>query len=422
MLSPADADLVARDHGLPGLALLLDAEAFQETLHGVLPDRRLGAIRIDYLRYKPCTNCLSAFTLDLDGILVRGYAKAHQLDDWGKLMKAAQRPSRDGPLGPGRLIFAEDAIEVAIFPNDNKLKTLGRLFDDTSGPQLLASVFRDRPDLQAGTVNHLRYKPERRFVGRLDIDGEPRAVLKLYRQCAYAAARTAAETLDAASSLLGHSTRHGLLAFEWRHGTQLRDSIAGPVPALASIERVGAALAEFHNRDGDGLRVRDRASEIVTIQALAEALTILHPPLARLASELVRKLTTGLRHAPAVNLPIHGDFYDRQVLVDDGRIVILDLDEAVLSDPAADLGLFVAHLVHAALSCDLQAARVAPVRDALLAGYGVPPERVDLYTAIGLLQLAPHHFRNREPNWSERTEATLERALTIVSPHAASLA
>ncbi len=414
MLSQADANLVARDYRLPGLKCLLDPQAFRDMLDRALPDLCLDAVEIGYVRYKPGTNCLSAFTLEVAGRSVRGYAKAYRTDDWDKLHKADERSIVAGPLGPGRFIIEEYAIEVVFFPNDNKLRTLRKLFDDTSGPKLLARTFPDRPDLQAGTVHHLRYKPERRFVARLDTDGEPQAVLKLYSHSAYAAAQRAVETFDRSISVVGQSDRHCMLAFAWRAGTQLADSISGPDLCLADVAQTGSALAVLHDRDGGTLAVRDREAEVTTILATAENLAVLHPPLLRLTGELVRRFANELAQAPAIQQPIHGDFYAQQVLVGADRIEILDLDEAVIADPAADLGLFIAHLERDALCGQLPEARVAPVRDALLAGYGLPPERVDLYTAIGLLQLAPHHFRHREPDWSARMEATLERALSIV--------
>ena len=49
-------------------------------------------------------------------------------------------------------------------------------------------------------------------------------------------------------------------------------------------------------------------------------------------------------------------------------------------------------------------------RAAFLAGYGDVPPTVPLYTAVGLLRLAPHPFRSREPDWPDRTAALLDRA------------
>jgi aminoglycoside phosphotransferase (APT) family kinase protein len=122
---------------------------------------------------------------------------------------------------------------------------------------------------------------------------------------------------------------------------------------------------------------------------------------------------------PPVNLPTHGDFYAKQVLLADDSVAILDLDEAVRGDPAADLGNFVAHLERDALRGTLPSSRVELLQNALLEGYRVAthrpiPARTELYAAAGLLRLAPDPFRHREPDWPGRIEAILERTEAIL--------
>ncbi|MBB1490153.1 MULTISPECIES: hypothetical protein [unclassified Paracoccus (in: a-proteobacteria)] len=49
----ANADLIAREHGLPGLPLMLDPLRLADTLG-------CGPLRLDYLRLKSGTNCVAA--------------------------------------------------------------------------------------------------------------------------------------------------------------------------------------------------------------------------------------------------------------------------------------------------------------------------------------------------------------------------
>src|SRR5438876_804673 len=84
---------------------------------------------------------------------------------------------------------------------------------------------------------------------------------------------------------------------------------------------------------------------------------------------LVRRLAGYLEQSPAADLPIHGDFSPKQVVLTNGAVTLIDLDRSVRGDPALDLGLFLAHLEHDALLGCLPAGRLGPLRDALLAGY-----------------------------------------------------
>ena len=87
MLSRADAELVARDRALPGLATLLDPEAFAAALREVAPELEFGAATPTYLRYKPATNCLAAYRLEAPGDELLVYAKAYGEGAGGKLSK-----------------------------------------------------------------------------------------------------------------------------------------------------------------------------------------------------------------------------------------------------------------------------------------------------------------------------------------------
>src|SRR3989442_2420560 len=67
MLSPPEADLVRRDGVLPGLATALDPDALLAVLAPALPTADVRAASVRYVRYKPHTNCLVAYRLDLGG-------------------------------------------------------------------------------------------------------------------------------------------------------------------------------------------------------------------------------------------------------------------------------------------------------------------------------------------------------------------
>ena len=249
----ADADLIRRDSALPGLGILLDPELFVDALRTELrtrlPQTGPQSPQVTYVRYKPGTNCLVAYRLDVAGAPVDVYAKANRPEAWDKLQKVRQQSSVPGPLGPGRIILPENAIAVSVFPNDAELKALPSLADTETRTQFLRQLLPDRPDLWAGTLRSLRYKPKRRYVVQLHAgDGAGSALLKAYAEPAYRRARVNAKALRSGGPLrlarrLGRSGRHRVLAFEWLPGNLLSDAIANPRLELGSLATVGAALA-----------------------------------------------------------------------------------------------------------------------------------------------------------------------------------
>jgi tRNA A-37 threonylcarbamoyl transferase component Bud32 len=390
---------------------VLDPEAIVAALHPFLPETNGAAARMTYARYKPRKSCVVAYRLDRAGVTVDLYAKAHPTRALAKLRQ---------PRRPGRILLEDGAIVVSIFPTDGKLKPLRRLADAQACHRLLRKLVPDRPDLWDPTIRGLRYMPERRYVAQLLADKGTAAVLKVYDEPDYPMARANAKAFRSDGPLqlarcLGHSDRYRILMFEWLAGRLLSEAISDPGLEIETLITVGAALAQLHIQKPEGLPCLTREVETSTLFALSANLQFLCPQLAVRLHQLIRQLATDLVHAPPVHDPIHGDFCAKQVLLGDNAAAILDLDRSVRGDPALDLGLFIAHLECEALNSALPANRLEPLIEALLEGYRSVtrrpiPVRVPLYTAVGLVRLAPDPFRYRESHWPERTEAILERA------------
>lgn len=431
MLLSADADIVWRDTALPELRTLLDPEAFVEAIKPHVPDFEPGSARVVYLKYKPRTNCLAAYKVAVGGREVDVYAKTFGPDSEVKIENAMRRKEKAGSLGAGRIVLEEREISAAFFPNDDKLKQLGKLSDDRG--KFIKRLVPDRPELWDGELRMLRYKPERRYVAQVCVGGEPRATLKLYREEDYWTTRRNAGALNKAfkksgpfrvPDLLGSSKKRHAVAFEWHDGRPLGEALADPAERTGALETAGAALAELHEQPASGLRRLTRKDEVKILASLVEPMVFNSPDLEGRARAIAETLAERLRREPPVERPIHGDFYEDQVIIGDGTATLLDLDEAASGDPAADLGLFIAHLEKDAMLGGFDRESVVPAAQSLLEGYRaygaeVDSERVRLYTAVGLFRLAPHPFRTREPEWPELTREFLDRAEKLLRPASA---
>jgi aminoglycoside phosphotransferase (APT) family kinase protein len=427
VLSPFDTDLVRRDPALPGLALVLDPEAFIGALRRSLPQADLdaSAARITYVKYKPGTNCLVGYRLTMAGRGLDVYAKAYGANASKKLQKAHEQPGQPGALGQGRIPLNDDQVVVSVFPNDAKVRALPSLAEAETRLRLLGELFPDRPTLWVGTVQGLVYKPERRYVARLLTEAGAQAVLKFYTQPGYRAVQRHRKPHEARSPLrlaspLGESDRHAALAFEWLPGRLLSETILDPQFDAQAVATVGAALAQLHAQAPEGLKRLTRETEASTLLSQAHVLSLVCPHLAKQAEALARRIAAYLVNRPPVYRLIHGDFHARQVLLNGGTAAILDLDRAVCADPMIDLGLFAAHLEREVIRGNLPASRVAPLVQALLEGYAAAirqpiTDEIQLYTAVELLRLTPRFFRYREPDWPERIEASLGRVKTLLA-------
>src|SRR2546425_4171653 len=228
MLSLPDADLVRRDPALPGLGTVLDPARFVAALGAARPELGIEAVQVGYVHYKPGRECIVGYRLPRserapepsDPRALRGtldlYAVAQRRERWERKHPAAGHAPGDGHR---RVSLADEAVTVALFPDDLTLGTLGHLFEADARTRLLRDLLPGRPDLRAGPVGTLAYKPQRRYVGRL-LGPDGPLVLKVCAAKDYAATVATAGALGSRGPLriprvLGCSDEHRVLAFEW---------------------------------------------------------------------------------------------------------------------------------------------------------------------------------------------------------------
>ena len=114
---------------------------------------------------------------------------------------------------------------------------------------------------------------------------------------------------------------------------------------------------------------------------------------------------------PVRALGIHRDFYPDQVMIDDDRTTLLDLDLFALGDPALDVGNFSAHLTEMALRTHGNPQRFKALEDAFEDRYrslapGVASQSIRIYR---LLTLARHiHLSMTLPGRSNTTTTILD--------------
>ncbi len=422
MLSRDDAGLVCRDPALPGLAALLDADGFAEELGRLAPAAGVRGARAGYVRYKPGTNALVAYDVLTARGVVPVYARTFRPEAGPQIRRPRGRPGRTGLLGIGVTSLAACHALVREFPNDPRLPALPVLDRISVAPGGGGIV---EAGVAAGPARlvPLRYKPERRWVGRYD--GAPHVtplVLKAYAPARFGSALAGAAAFREGEVLrlapaVARSEPLGLMAFRWVEGDLLSDRLESPDLALAEVERAGQALAELHAQPGRGLARLTRAREAAELGAVAESVAWLAPRAAGAVRCLARRLVAALLELPEEAAAIHGDFYAKQLVMTSRGAVVLDLDRAALGDPARDAGRFLAHLERDRLRGWLGAWEAARLGEAFLSGYrsatGCLPARLGLYTALGLLHLAPDPFRHREGDWAQRIEALVDRALAV---------
>ena len=425
MLSQPDINLVQRDKAIPGLETLLDPELFVKRLRISLPNADIRAAQPRYIRYKPGMNCLIAYRLKTGEKWIDVYAKAHSADAADKLHKAKLRKTSEGPFGPGRMVLNGLDIVVSFFPNDSKLKRLHRLLDNDFKTKIAPLLTQNVGELQSLALSTLRYKPERRYVGRLETGHHPAALLKIYAPNAFEKSYVSNTAIKNQGLLrvpecLGKSDRYALIAFEWLPGDSLAEIIRdGKRNYKHAATDTGAALANFHAQMPDNLPVRTADSEVGIFLERAEWLGYVDPRFAEQAKKLAWKLAAWFINEPMMMHPIHGDFYAEQVLWSNRGVGIIDLDETVMGDPRMDIGAFAAHLEYNVLHGNIATDVLTNILNNFYDGYkhangAFPEDNLKMFIAAELFKRSHAPFRTCETEWHKHTTRILDRVVSLI--------
>lgn len=419
MLQPADRAVLHRDPGLPGLRLAFDPTALTAVLCEALPEAGVRSVVVDYLRYKPNTNCVGRLWVESSHGVLGGYLKAFHPADHGKLATARERTQRTGrgPFGPGRLLLEAWASTIVFLPHDNQLKAPERLTEPMQLSRLLSRL--GLPDAFSNArLELLSYRPERRYVAKVTAPDGQHALLKLMRHAQYERARRCARAAGALAiatpRLLGTAGRHGALALSWLEGRPLAELMALPAFDPTSVDEAGVTLARLHASEVRFPR-RIACDDVPGLSDLVADLAAVQPHIAPLAHELARRLSERLDDRISAERPIHGDCHPGQILLTDAGVALLDFDRAALGPPLADVGQFIAQLEWETLRGALDSRRAVALRAGLLTGYTehqpVAARVLDAHIAHALVRLAPHPFRMRAAEWPRQTRLLLTRAM-----------
>lgn len=175
---------------------------------------------------------------------------------------------------------------------------------------------------------------------------------------------------------LGYLAERRLLLQSEAPKQTLHDRVALPT-ATNDVYRTGIWLARLHAVTGTDLAPLAADFETIKAEKYVAGMVETKPALAWELRRIQRELAPLLAVAgngPLV--PTHGDFQQKNVHVDDERIVVIDFDRAALAPAARDLGHFVGQnlTMAAAAGADFDSARflTTSLVEGYLAGGGSP--------------------------------------------------
>ena len=388
------------DPELPGLATAFDLESVSRTFEAQWPHANsLGATptvtarKVLDTKYEPRSACVTTYDLEVatgDGERIRTIG-ASEL-----------RPS---------------STVVRTFEQDPHLTGIAEAVD---GEAMRKRFTSELPDLLRSVVGPpeitaVRYKPGARCVLRYKFPTSSGPRLLFGKIIVEDSSRLA----DSIAALQNESSKSSdmpriagpvvywpdlrMLVQRAVEGSELHDvafdTSVDPDERGLWMERAGRGLAGLHRATGGGAPARD-------MRADADELDTYTAPMAQVDRELAE------RYAGAVDavrtqgdsdrsgfVASHGAFRTDQFMIQEGELVMIDLDSFCLSHPERDIGNLFAYLTWKAMRQPQHAEFIAAAPVHFLHGYCAvrpPPDerRIRLYSAASLLKIAGRRYRS----------------------------
>lgn len=293
---------------------------------------------------------------------------------------------------------------------DAKLTSLPLALDPiTAGPLVLAALAQSQPalgQLMLHEIRLLRHKAGRRaliayefhnqassepytVLGKLRAKGVDTSSYRLQHELAAAGFCEHAPDGIMLPAALGIVPELGMWLQKQVAGEIVLQTLIGP-NGLALAARIAEAAHKLHQAGIVPRRSHTMANEL---EILDQRLGLLAGHQPQLAPRLVQLLQACRRLGMAVPVTpftgIHRDFYFDQLLLDQQRLYMLDLDLYSLGDPALDIGNFIAHLTEYALRSYADPSALRAQEQALCQRFlelntDARPETVHAYTTLTL--------------------------------------
>lgn len=301
------------------------------------------------------------------------------------------------PDGAVRVEGPNGAVGMWVVPNDPELPGLAPALDRPTVSRLTA-------DLGSGTtidaIRFRAYRPGRRGV--VEAVGSPHSLfLKVVRPKAAKSLHEKHRHLSAHMPVpdsLGFSADLGVVVLPAIPGTDLRKALRDEEAVLPAPADVAAMIEDLPHPLDDKVT----KSPIEKLPRVAELLSLIVPTEAERLGQLVSAIGLDDRDP---DVPVHGDFYEAQVLVHEGHPVgLIDVDTYGWGRPGDDPAMMIGHLNLLAASTS-NPKRVLGFASRIQELWEAKLDPVDLRKRIAavILGQATGPFRVQRPEWPSET-------------------
>jgi thiamine kinase-like enzyme len=455
-------DILSGNAGVAGIQRLLNGQASRRLLRSeaqrmLRPGFRAGPFHLTRAKFKPGRKLLAYFTFPVnDGAeqashlvqLAVAWQKTLDGEDGAGSRAQLQEEANRAGLMPvqcelSRAIPGRD-LKLQIWPFDLEFPHLVRLGNPAYAAEMLESlgIARGR---HMPVITPIRYRPGERHVLRYEIDSPEmppgpgqRLYAKLYSNAqdaarAFRVANRAVDWLAANPQGLqgirpvALSQEDSVILYPHAPGVPLSHQLDRSRRWLAAqLHIIGRALAILHNGP-ESLQIELKQNsfphEAKVVKRASEHIQVLLPKTHGKILDLVDRAEERYSRLPQENPTFtHADFKSDHLLVTAEGLTLIDFDTCTLTDPALDLGKFLADLEWWFTQKGISGVEEAQAE--LLKGYlaAEPAQaleerlaRARLFHALILAKIVVRRVPLYKKDWAAVTERMIERAARQLS-------
>jgi len=451
-------DILSGQAGLGGIHWMLHGQSSRrqlrsETQSMLRPGYRPGPFRLTRAKFKPGRKLSAYFTFPaLDGA-GRGSHPLHLAVAWQKNLEAAahadgrielqEAANRAGLMPVQSQLWREDSsqgIKLQVWPFDPEFPQLVRLGNPAYAAEMLESLGVAQGLKQMPVITPIRYRPGERHVLRYEISSNlvPSGGQRMYGKL-YSSAEDAARAFRVANRVVDWlaanpqglqgirpkavSLEDGVILYPHAPGVPLSHQLRRSRRWLAvQLQTIGGALAVLHSGPETmqaELRQNTFSNEAKVVKRACQHIQALLPEAYHRILRILDQAEERYSKLPQENPTFtHSDFKSDHMLITPQGLTLIDFDTCTLTDPALDLGKFLADLEWWFTIRGIPRAEAA--QEELLKGYGSAKQsesilrerlaRARLFHVLILVKIVARRVPIYRKEWSQLTTRLIERA------------
>ena len=456
-------DVLSGKAGLAGIQRLINGQSSRRQLRSeveemLLPGYRSGAFHLTRVKFKPGRKLSAYFTFPALDAADKVCNSVHLAATWQaapdgtnaaeERHRLQEEASQSGLMPVQRELWRDlldQGLKLQIWPLDPKFPQLVRLGNPSYAAGMFKSLGVASALEQLPVITPIRYRPKERHVLRYEIQGpdeDPGQRKRLYAKLysneqdaarAFGVAQRVVDWLRANDvGLQGNapevmSREDHVIFYPHAPGIPLSQQLHRSRRWLGTqLQIIGRALAILHGGPESlqaDLKQNNFANEAKVVRRASEHIQVLLPETHARILEILDQAQERYSQLPQENPPFtHADFKSDHLLATGGGLTLIDFDTCTLTDPALDIGKFLADLEWWFAQKGISGVKEAQAE--LLKGY-LGTERPDqtlyerlgrakLFYALILVKIVVRRVPLYKKDWGGITTRMIERAAQVL--------